>query len=96
MKTNVPDTFMDGLVYVAHEQGMEITTIRELEDGYVEIVFTDTDIEAEMSVDFRVAKENYQGRQLLEVRQFDKDNEVTTFFISPIPYVLFGCMFCET
>lgn len=88
-------TFLDGMATTAHEQGMESTAFAHLKDGFTEVIFTDKHNPImQMAIEFRVANGSYKGRLMLEVRRYDK-GVPSTFFVSPIPYVLFGAKFCE-
>lgn len=94
--------FFDGLSFAAYERGIAMQDPKLLEDGWVEVVFIDEDggddpdCRFESSVDFREVGE-FNGSKMLEVRAWDfKEEKWHKYFISAIPYILFGAVYCET
>jgi hypothetical protein len=95
---NADESFLRGVDTAAHEHGMQLKYAHPLEDGFTELVICDPhDSELEMSIDFRRCEEQFHGHTMLEVRTFE-DPEHTTpkiFYVTAIPYVLFGVLYCE-
>jgi hypothetical protein len=98
MPHNVPDDFITGVEYVAHEHGLVLQLARLTDDGYLEVTLVDEhDQEIEYSVDIRIVDEEFKNRKLMEVRVPATDTASSyNYYISPIPFVLFGAIFCET
>lgn len=106
LKMEIPpqftEEFMRGLEYVANTYDYTTRSVRQLEDGYTEIVFEEDNVEEKntIEIDVRMCKEEFQGRKMLELRIFPvvppgSPPNPQTFFMSPIPYVLWGAIYCQ-
>jgi len=85
------EDFFAGLSYVADTTGgMTMQDPRVLDDGFIEVTFIDEDMDIKAYLEFREVGE-FNGSKMLEVRVSEQ-----TFFVSAIPYVLFGSLFCAT